>query len=203
MKWDFKCQNCGEKTSINYICPNCRENLTEAFCQKCKKNTKAYSYHTFPLKKKLAVAQEKTGIRAQEPFKGVKELINQDRIAEPLEKGLIRQSRGLTVFKDGTVRLDATNSPLTHFKPSWIGTSIEKLRELGYTNDMDGNPLTNSDQTVELLMQDVIIPHDSGKYLVETSKYLDLELEKFYQRTPYYKIKNTDDLVGHLIIGLD
>jgi len=198
----IKCQNCGEKTSINYICPNCRENLTEAFCQKCKKNTKAYSYHTFPLKKKLAVAQEKTGIRAQEPFKGVKELINQDRIAEPLEKGLIRQSRGLTVFKDGTVRLDATNSPLTHFKPSWIGTSIEKLRELGYTNDMDGNPLTNSDQTVELLMQDVIIPHDSGKYLVETSKYLDLELEKFYQRTPYYKIKNTDDLVGHLIIGL-
>jgi len=56
----IKCQNCGEKTSINYICPNCRENLTEAFCQKCKKNAKPHSYHAFPLKKKLIVAQENT-----------------------------------------------------------------------------------------------------------------------------------------------
>ena len=62
----------------------------------------------------------------------VKELINQDRIAEPFEKGLLRQKHGLTVFKDGTVRFDATNSPLTHFKPSWIGTPISKLKELGY-----------------------------------------------------------------------
>ena len=198
----IKCLNCGEKTSINYICPSCRDNLSETFCQKCKKNTKSYSYHAFPLKNKLITAQEIAGIRAQEPFKGVKELINQDRIAEPLEKGLIRQSQDLTVFKDGTVRFDATNSPLTHFKPSWIGVTIEKLKELGYTNDIDGNPLTNSEQTVELLMQDVIIPHESGKYLVAISKYVDLELEKFYKRTSYYKIKSTDDLIGHLIIGL-
>lgn len=198
----IKCHNCGEKTSINYICPNCRDNLSETFCEKCKKNTKSYSYHAFPLKKKLATAQEKTGIRAQEPFKGVKELINQDKIAEPLEKGLIRQSRELTVFKDGTVRFDATNSPLTHFKPSWIGTSIEKLKKLGYTNDIDGNPLTDPEQTIELLMQDIIIPYESGKYLVEISKYIDLELEKLYLRNSYYKIKTTDDLVGHLIIGL-
>ena len=100
------------------------------------------------------------GIRAQEPFKGVKELISQDRIAEPLEKGLVRQKHGLTVFKDGTVRFDATNSPLTQFKPSWIGTSIEKLHSLGYTHDIDGNPLENPEQTVELRMQDVVIPYE-------------------------------------------
>ena len=51
-------------------------------------------------------------IRAKEPFKGVEQLINQDKIPEPLEKGLIRQNFGLSVFKDGTVRFDATNSPL-------------------------------------------------------------------------------------------
>ena len=198
----IKCNICGEKTSINHICPSCHDNLSETFCQKCKKNTKSYSYHAFPLKKKLAIAQEITGIRAQEPFKGVKELINQDKIAEPLEKGLIRQSRDLTVFKDGTVRFDATNSPLTHFKPSWIGTPLEKLKELGYTTDVDGNPLTDPEQTVELLMQDVIIPHDSGKYLVKICKYIDLELEKLYQRTPYYKVKDINKLIGHLIIGL-
>ena len=78
-----------------------------------------------------------------------KELINQDKIAEPLEKGLVRQNFGLTTFKDGTVRCDATNSPLTQFKPSWIGTSIEKLKELGYSHDIDGKPLESIDQIIE------------------------------------------------------
>ena len=91
----------------------------------------AHSYRAFPLKELLYSAQERTGIRAQEPFKGVKELINEDRVPEPLEKGLIRQSVGRNVFKDGTIRFDATNAPLSHFKPSWIGTSPLKLVQLG------------------------------------------------------------------------
>ena len=148
------------------------------------------------------MAQEKIGIRANEPFKGVKELINQEKIAEPLEKGLIRQSLGLTVFKDGTVRFDATNSPLTHFKPSWIGTSIEKLKELGYTHDAKEIPLTNTDQIIELRMQDVIISYESAKYLINVCKYIDIQLEKFYGKIAFYNVKNIDDLVGHLILGL-
>jgi DNA polymerase II large subunit len=147
-------------------------------------------------------AQEKTGVRVQEPFKGVMELINQDRIAEPLEKGLIRQNHDLTVFKDGTVRFDATNSPLTHFKPAWIGTSISKLNGLGYHIDIEGKPLTSPDQIVEIKMQDVIIPHESGKYLVQTCKYIDTELVKFYGKNSFYNVKNTDELIGHLVIGL-
>ena len=198
----IKCQTCGEKTVSFYQCPKCRDIQDQAVCPKCNKNCKSHSYKPFPLKKSLIHAQEKIGIRAQEPFKGVKELINQDRIAEPLEKGLIRQSRGLTVFKDGTVRFDATNSPLTHFKPIWIGTSIEKLNELGYTKDIEGNPLTNPEQTIEILMQDVIIPAENAKYLVDTCNYLDLELEKFYGKKPYYNVRKTDELIGHLIIGL-
>jgi DNA polymerase II large subunit len=150
----------------------------------------------------LLAAQEKMGIRAQEPFKGVKELISQDRIAEPLEKGLTRQNFGLTTFKDGTVRFDATNSPITQFKPSWIGTSIEKLKELGYTHDIDGNLITNSEQIIEIRMQDVIIPYESGRYLVSTCKYIDTLLKKFYGKLPFYNVKNTEELIGHLIIGL-
>jgi DNA polymerase II large subunit len=148
------------------------------------------------------MAQQRIGIRAHEPFKGVKELINQEKIAEPLEKGLIRQSLDLTVFKDGTVRFDATNSPLTHFKPSWIGTSIEKLKELGYSHDSNKFPLTNNEQMLELRMQDIIIPYESAKYLVNVCKYIDIQLEKFYGKTAFYNVKNIDDLVGHLIIGL-
>lgn len=198
----IKCSKCGTKTSIIYRCSNCRDELDNPYCEKCKRKASSHSHQAFPLKTKLLIAQEKMGLRAQEPFKGVKELINQDRIAEPLEKGLVRQNFGLTVFKDGTVRFDATNSPLTQFKPSWIGTSIQKLNSLGYTHDIDGKPLTNSDQIVELRMQDVIIPNESGRYLVSTCKYIDTILEKFYEKSTFYNIKNTDELVGHLIIGL-
>ena len=198
----INCQKCGNRTTIEHICPLCRSALDSNFCQKCKKKAPIHSFKPFPLKDRLILAQQRTGIRAQEPFKGVIELINQDRIAEPLEKGLIRQYHDLTVFKDGTVRFDATNSPLTHFKPSWIGTPVERLQQLGYTEDIDGNPLTDQDQTVEIKMQDVIIPLESGKYLVQACKYIDTELEKFYGKATFYNVRNTDELIGHLIIGL-
>ncbi|MDH3610698.1 MAG: DNA polymerase II large subunit [Nitrosopumilus sp.] len=198
----IKCSKCGTKTSVIYQCSNCRDIIESPYCDKCKRKVPSHSYKSFPLKEKLLTAQEKMGLRAQEPFKGVKELISQDRIAEPLEKGLVRQHYGLTTFKDGTVRFDATNSPITQFKPAWIGTTIEKLKELGYTHDIDGNPISNPEQLVEIRMQDVIIPYESGRYLVATCKYIDTLLEKFYEKLPYYHVKNTEDLIGHLIIGL-
>ncbi len=198
----IKCSKCGIKTSITYQCSNCREILDSTYCEKCKRKTSSHSYKAFPLKEKLLRAQEKMGFRAQEPLKGVKELINQDRIAEPIEKGLVRQHYGLTTFKDGTIRFDATNSPITQFKPAWIGTSIEKLKELGYTNDIDGKPITNPEQIIEIRMQDVIIPYESGRYLVSTCKYIDSLMEKFYGNHPFYNVKKTEELIGHLIIGL-
>lgn len=196
------CQRCRTKTVVTYVCPKCRDELEEARCPKCKVRASAHSYRAFPLKELLYSAQERTGVRAQEPFKGVKELINQDRVPEPLEKGLIRQSLNLNVFKDGTIRFDATNAPLSHFKPSWIGTTPEKLVELGYTHDSEGNPLVNSDQLIELKTQDVIIPKECGEILVLVCQYLDRELVKLFAHPTYYNAKKTDDLVGHLIIGL-
>ncbi len=196
------CPKCKNKTTVTFICPICRAELESDFCGKCKRKALSHMYKAFPLKGLLYVTQEKTGVRVQEPFKGVKELINQDRIAEPLEKGLIRQSLGLNVFKDGTIRFDATNAPLTHFKPAWIGTTIEKLVELGYSHDIDGKLLTRSDQLIELRMQDIIIPYECAEYLVQTSKYIDMELMKLYERTSFYNVKSTGDLIGHLIIGL-
>ena len=196
------CKKCKNKTAIIYNCRICRAKLETPFCPKCKKEAISYSFQLFPLKEQLLLSQEKVGIRAQEPFKGVKELINQEKIAEPLEKGLIRQSLDLTVFKDGTVRFDATNSPLTHFKPAWIGTSIEKIKELGYSHDVNGAPIENPEQIIELRMQDVIIPNESAKYLVSVCKYIDLQLTKFYGKSSFYKVRQPEDLVGHLIVGL-
>ena len=198
----INCSICGEKTTISFRCNSCRDTLTEPFCEKCKRKAPAHSHKEFPLKSRLLLAQEKMGIRAKEPFKGLKELISQDKIAEPLEKGLVRQNLGLTTFKDGTIRFDATNSPLTQFKPSWIGTSIKKLKELGYSHDINGKPLESIDQIVELRMQDVVIPNESGRYLVSTCKYIDTLLTKFYGKSSFYNVKNTEELIGHLIIGL-
>jgi len=196
------CSKCHTKTSTIFICNKCRDELETDHCPKCKSRAHGHSYRSFPLKDLLYAAQERTGYRAQEPFKGVKELINQDRVPEPLEKGLIRQSLGLNVFKDGTIRYDTTNAPLSHFKPSWVGTTPEKLVELGYTHDTNGNPLVSSDQLVELRVQDVIIPKECGDSLVFVCQYIDRELGKLFGRQPYYNVKSTDDLVGHLIIGL-
>ena len=196
------CSKCGNKTKKFYICRLCKDELETQYCEKCKRDANSFSYKQFPLKQQLIAAQEKLGIRAKEPFKGVEQLINQDKIPEPLEKGLIRQNFGLSVFKDGTVRFDATNSPLTHFKLSWIGTTVDKIKELGYEKDIDGNLITNDEQLIELKMQDVIIPLESAEYLVKASKYLDFELEKFFAKQTFYNLKNTQDLIGHLVIGL-
>lgn len=196
------CRRCGGETVLENRCQYCRAILEESYCARCQKDTISHSYRQFPLKEELALAQERTGYRAREPFKGVRDLIGQDKKAEPLEKGLLRQAHNITVFKDGTVRFDATNSTLTHFTPSWIGTPVETLRELGYGRDMYGNPLERDDQIVELLTQDVVLPVESGRYFVNAATYVDELLEKLYQKPRFYHLREPGQLVGHLIVGL-
>ena len=58
----------------------------------------------------------------KDPLKGVKILMGKNKSAEPLEKGILRQKYDLYAFKDGTIRYDATNGPLTHFIPSFMDT---------------------------------------------------------------------------------
>lgn len=198
----IRCTVCGTETSINYKCFTCGATLDEPFCRKCKRKVTANSHKEFPLKTRLALAQENMRIRAKSPLKGVKGLISHNKICEPLEKGLARQSFDLTIFKDGTTRSDATNAPLTQFKPSWIGTSVSKLKELGYTHDIDNKPLQTQDQIVELRLQDVIIPYETGRYLIKTCKYVDLLLTKFYHKPALYNVNTLEELVGNLVIGL-
>ena len=162
----------------------------------------AYSNKKFPIKDFLIAAQSTVNLRAKSPLKGVVDLINQEKIAEPLEKGLIRQNYNLTVFRDGTIRYDATNTPLTHFRPKWIGTSIKNLQDLGYTKDYHGKDLIHDDQTVEIRTQDIVIPLDCAKHLIDVSKYVDMELEKIYGMSHFYNISSPKDLLGHLVIGL-
>lgn len=197
------CRSCGSSTMIRNLCIVCRGEVEEGEkCARCGKEGRTYSSTSYPLKMAIEQATKKLGVAPEEPFKGVKSLMSRHRAAEPLEKGILRQKHRLYAFKDGTVRFDATNEPLTHFKPAWIAASIEKLREMGYTRDYLGKELVSPDQIVELMMQDVIIPRDSAKHLLNTAKFIDEELEKLYDTEPFYNVDSVDDLVGHLVVGL-
>ena len=196
------CRQCGADTVVKRWCPRCRLLVEEMTCPRCHRGTAAHTERVFPLKSELELAQARLKYRAREPLKGVISLIGQDRIAEPLEKGMLRQARNLTVFKDGTVRFDATNSTLTHFQPSWIDTPLESLREMGYVCDMHGKPLTDENQVVELFVQDIILPKECGRYFVQAAAYIDDLLEKFYGTERFYNIRLPTQLIGHLVAGL-
>ncbi|WP_297515680.1 DNA-directed DNA polymerase II large subunit, partial [Thermococcus sp.] len=114
----------------------------------------------------------------------------------------LRVKNDVYVFKDGTIRFDATDAPITHFKPKEIGVSVEKLRELGYTHDFEGKPLERDDQIVELKVQDIILSYEAGKYLLKVARFVDDLLEKFYGLPRFYNAEKMEDLIGHLVIGL-
>lgn len=200
------CSMCGVDTPIRNLCIVCREEITgnpnRMRCRRCGKDCRTYSPVSYPLKAIIEKAQQKLGIKVSEPLKGVKMLMSKDKAAEPLEKGILRKKHSIYTFKDGTIRFDATNEPLTHFKPKWITADIEKLRDLGYTRDYLGHELISSNQLVELLMQDVVIPVDCAKHLLNVAKFVDEELVKIYHLEPCYNASSIDDLIGQLIVGL-
>jgi DNA polymerase II large subunit len=137
-----------------------------------------------------------------ETIKGVIGTISKHKTPEPLEKGILRAKHNVYVFKDGTIRFDMTDAPLTHFKPKEIGVPLKKIKELGYTKDYLGKELEHEDQICELKVQDVIVSTACAEYFVQVSKFIDDLLMKFYDINRFYKIKKNQDLVGHLVVGL-
>ncbi|MFB0544627.1 MAG: DNA polymerase II large subunit, partial [Asgard group archaeon] len=83
-----------------------------------------------------------------------------------------------------------------------IKVSIDKLKELNYTHDIHGNPLKNDEQILELKVQDVVINEEGATYLLKTGIFIDTLLQKYYNMQPFYNAKKTEDLIGHLVIGL-
>ncbi len=137
-----------------------------------------------------------------ETIKGVIGTISKHKTPEPLEKGILRAKHNVYVFKDGTIRFDMTDAPLTHFKPKEIGVPLNRLKDLGYIKDYLGNELLSEEQICELKVQDIIIADSCAEYFVQVSKFIDDLLTKFYNVARFYKIKKTQDLTGHLVVGL-
>ncbi|UCE96849.1 MAG: DNA polymerase II large subunit [Candidatus Bathyarchaeota archaeon] len=198
----IKCLDCNTETIIEKSCPRCGRQMEGDTCSVCKVATRGFERQRLNLKKMIDEAYHQLGISPSKVVKGVKGLSNEHKIAEIIEKGLLRANKDLSVYKDGTIRFDTTNAPLTHFKPGEVGISIEKLKQLGYMRDCQGNPLAKNDQICELRVQDLVIPKKSATYFIRVASFLDQLLEKVYKLPRFYKVEKIEDLVGHLIIGL-
>jgi len=197
------CERCGGNTTKVLVCQRCSAESANKTCPACGGSAQAYNQRSLPLHDMLKVAERRLSLTViPEAVKGVRGLTNDARTPEPLEKGLLRAKHDISVFKDGTVRFDATNAPLTHFRPAEIDVEVEKLRDLGYAFDFCGDPLVSKDQCCSLKIHDVIVPEQCGEYFVRLSKFLDELLQTFYGLPPFYRVHNRQDLVGHLVVGL-
>jgi len=198
----IKCPLCHIETVLEKTCPRCGAKIAEDVCPGCKVPANSFERQTLDLKTMISDVCHQLEVNQPEIVKGVKGLSNKQKVAEIIEKGVLRAKEDLSVYKDGTIRFDATNAPLTHFKPVEVKVSVEKLKTLGYTMDFQGKPLTSGEQICELKVQDIIIPRKSTKYFINVANFIDQLLEKVYKLPRYYNVKQTEDLFGHLVIGL-
>ena len=156
-----------------------------------------------PLGKIVETKRRALGLnRIPDRIKAVKGLISIAQTPEPIEKGILRARHGVSVFRDGTSRYDMSDVPLTHFKPSEIGTPWKRLSELGYSHDVFGETLASDEQMLELLPQDFVASRSARQHLLSTCQFVDDLLIRFYKMEPFYRATEELDLVGHLGIGL-
>ncbi|HMK46523.1 MAG TPA: DNA polymerase II large subunit, partial [Methanocella sp.] len=194
---------CGGRTEPVYGCPDCGIYGLSEECPKCHKPTTPNVRQKIDVKGLYTAALKRVGERDNfEILKGVQGLISKEKAPEPLEKGILRAKHDVYVFKDGTIRYDLSDVPLTHFIPAEIGLSIERARELGYEKDVYEAPLTSSEQIVELRVQDIVLSHDCSSYMIKVCAFIDDLLEKYYGLPRYYNVRQEEDLIGQLVIGL-
>ena len=201
------CLKCNKKTKKMFFCKICG-NIEKEECKHGK--ALPYKTQTINIKEYFELALKKLNVKSYpDLIKGVKGTSNKDHIPEHLIKGILRAKNNIYVNKDGTTRYDMTQLGITHFKPKEIGTTIEKLKEMGYEKDIRGLPLEDVNQILEIKPQDVILPssYDSpeegaDKILFRVSKFIDELLTNFYSLESFYNLKEESDLVGHLILGL-
>jgi DNA polymerase II large subunit len=197
-----QCEVCGCETIHERSCPRCGKSLRETSCSTCKSDAVTFQRQAINFKELVEGAARRLGVASPKMLRGVKGLTSLDKTPELVEKGILRSKYDLSVYKDGTIRFDGTNAPLTHIKPAEVGVSVERLKQLGYNRDIFGAELSDPSQILELKVQDVVIPRNAGEYFVKIAAFIDELLTKVYALPNYYKITSLDDVVGQLVFGL-
>ncbi|MBN1160034.1 MAG: DNA polymerase II large subunit [Candidatus Diapherotrites archaeon] len=210
----YKCPDCGDELPTHFcnkchkratklrICPKCDKKDESSTCPVCNSPMREYSKRKIDLNEILTDALRRLGERKPKIIKGVKGIMSDEKVPEPIEKGILRAKHGIHIFKDGTARYEMLNLMVTHLKPKELGHSIEKMKELGYTRDYLGNELTNEEQIVEIYPQEILLSEDSVEHFINLANYLDELLVKFYGLKPYYNVKTKEDMIGQLVMSI-
>ncbi|MFB6095291.1 MAG: DNA polymerase II large subunit, partial [Halodesulfurarchaeum sp.] len=204
-----RCPECGAHTEAHLECDDCGIEVpgtpgegTE--CPKCGRPVDPVRPQTVDLHEAYRGALEEVGEResAFDILKGVKGLMSAEKLPEPLEKGILRAKHGVSAFKDGTVRYDMTDLPVTAVRPAELDVTAADLRSLGYDVDVHGDPLEHEDQLVELRVQDIVLSEGAADHLLDTADFVDDLLEEYYGLDPFYEVDERQDLLGELVFGL-
>lgn len=200
------CESCSEKTEHKYFCRICNKEVEK----ECEIHGKAnrFKNNRVDFKHYFEKAREKLDymrVEMPELIKGVRGTSSGNHDIENLAKGILRAKHNLRVNKDGTVRYDVTEIPLSHFKPKEIEVGVDRLKELGYEKDCFGKELVNENQVLELKPHDVLLPCNSlsgdekaDDVFINLANFMDELLERFYGRPRFFNVKTREDLIGKL-----
>ncbi|MFH1779699.1 MAG: DNA polymerase II large subunit [Candidatus Micrarchaeota archaeon] len=196
VQYNNKCSSCGQDTISIETCVKCGKKTCS--CQIKKKKS---AIQRVNLKDLVEKAASKVNCKP-EKVKAVIGLISAAKTPEALEKGLLRAKYELSVFRDGTIRHDSTEIPITHFKPGEINASIEEIKKLGYEKDIHGKPIENTDQIIEIFPQDVVISEHALGYFYRVTQFIDDELVYLYNLSSYYNCSKPKDLIGKVLVAI-
>jgi len=200
------CDVCKERCVRRYYCPDCNS----IFQNKCEEHGKGFEFREkrIDMRSYLEYARRKVGVTFDDLktiVKGVRGTMNRGHDCEHLAKGLLRAKYNLNVNKDGTIRYDMTEQPLTHFKAKEIGTSVERLKELGYEKDIAGKELENEEQILEIFPHDIILPASpespderADTVFMNVGKFIDDELTGLYDLHKVFNAQKKEDMVGSM-----
>ena len=202
-----RCPVCLTQCKRRNYCRTC-EKYSDELCKEHPDRNQPYSLRRVDMKQQFDLAKKLIEARIDDlpvVIKGVRGTSSQDHSCEHLAKGLLRAKYNLHVNKDGTIRYDMTEMPLTHFKPKEIGTSVSKLIELGYEKDFNGTVLTNDDQILEIFPHDIVLPscpdtldEKADDVFFNITRFVDDELEKLYGLDKFFNPVNKESLLGSL-----
>ncbi|MFW6007802.1 MAG: DNA polymerase II large subunit [archaeon] len=221
---DKSVKNSPYKEEITFWkCPECESTSPEIYCHGCNtrrekmeqeevtekeipiENLAKKVYNRLGMNLEKQNENEEKGIgdlikeREKEEFKNntklIKKIAASDKIAEPLEKGVLRSKYDIPIYTTGHALIHQTIQSLTSLKPKDIDTSIEKLRELGYDFE-------DENDEEKFYIQDLVLGRELKEDLLRMANFVDELLEKFYNMEPYYNAETAEDLVGKLIFTI-
>jgi len=205
------CEKCGGQTKEYFNCPRCGKKSKKCGCKEGERELGSnLIYKKIDMRHYFKGALKILDMNVYpELIKGVEKVINRQRNIEHLSKAILRAKHDIYVNKDGTIRYDASEMTLTHFKPIEIGTSVSRLVELGYTHDCYGKELVDDEQICEIKPQDCVLPacnispnERADDIMFRTMQFVDELLVKLYGMKPYYNAQSKEECVGQYLIGL-